>query len=294
MEILISVVATLVIFIFIIYFAVQYGAVRASLFPVRIHQFLSPGSMGFAQEDFEVQTSDGVLISGWVTPGKGNLVVVCAHGYLVNRCQWVPISQLLVPKGATMVFFDHRGHGRSGRAKVTLGRDEKLDILAVLDYVSKLYPDKNVMLLGSSMGAVACSLAATESDQVKGLVLDAPFRSMKEASDAWWLFLAGPVAAKVMRPTAWIGPWLLGFKPEEVRVDHAFSQLSSNIPILLFFGGEDPIVSPSSAKILEQSVRGPVRAISFKGATHGAGCIQNPQTFRRELLMFIEEHKLLE
>lgn len=294
MEIVITALVTVFVLAALLYLLVLVGAVWASLYPIRIHQFMSPGMMGFDQTSFEVKTQDDVAIRGWVTKGTGDLVVVCAHGYLVNRCQWVPVAQQLVPQGATMVFFDHRGHGQSGKAKVTLGRDERMDVLAVLEYVSAEFQDKKIMLLGSSMGGVASVLAARDfGDKVNAMVLDAPFRSMKEASDAWWFFLAGEGVAKVMRPTAWIGPWLLGFKPEEVRVDHALTEISSDVPVLFFFGGADPIVPPKSAKVLEESVQGPVKSIMFEGATHGAGCFNNPKRFRDELNEFIRRHDLL-
>ncbi|MBS1710115.1 MAG: alpha/beta fold hydrolase [Armatimonadetes bacterium] len=294
MTIFLTVVATLAILAALLYVAVLIAAVRASLYPIRIHQFVSPGMMGFPQAGFEVVTKDGVPIRGWVAKGLGDLVVVCAHGYLVNRCEWVPVAQQLVPMGATMVFFDHRGHGRSGRAKVTLGRDERLDVLAVLEWVRQEFPGRKVMLLGSSMGGVACALAAREpGGEVDALVLDAPFRSMKEASDAWWLFLGGEMAARWMRPTSWIGPWFLGFQPEAVRVDHALSELGPDVPVLLFFGGLDPIVPPASAALLADSVKGPVQSVTFPDSTHGAGRLNDPELFKRSLAGFLDRHGLL-
>lgn len=294
MQILITVVATVLVVGFLLYLGAQIAAVKFSLYPIRVHQFVSPGMMGFRQSSFEVETSDGVAIRGWIAHGEGDSVVICAHGYLVNRCEWVPVAQMLVPEGASMVFFDHRGHGRSGAAKVTLGRDERLDVLAVRQWVGKEFPGKRVILMGSSMGGVACALAAAEPGfDLDAMILDAPFRSMKEASDAWWLFLAGEMAAKWMRPTGWIGPWFLGFRPEDVRVDLALAKLDPTIPILLFFGSEDPIVPPSSAKLLEESVVGPVRAVMFDGSTHGAGRLHHPDVFRQELLDFVRGQKLL-
>ncbi len=294
MQILIAVILTVVVVAFLLYLGAQIAAVKFSLHPIRVHQFVSPGMMGFQQSSFEVEASDGVVLRGWVAHGDGETVVICAHGYLVNRCEWVPVAQTLVPEGATMVFFDHRGHGRSGAAKVTLGRDERLDVLAVREWVGKQFPGKKVVLMGSSMGGVACALAAEESGfELDAMILDAPFRSMKEASDAWWLFLAGEMAAKWMRPTGWIGPWFLGFRPEDVRVDHALAKLDPRIPVLLFFGSEDPIVPPTSAKLLEESVTGPVRAVMFDGSTHGAGRLHHPEVFRKELLGFMREHELL-
>lgn len=284
--ILLGVVLTLVA----AYAGAQYAAVKLSIRPPRVHQFVSPGALGLPQETFQAKTEDGVLIDGWLVDVPGETVIVACHGYLVNRCEWVPSGVFLAGAGCACVFFDHRGHGRSGAAQVTLGRDEKMDVIAVLEKIKTRFPDRKIVLLGSSMGAVASVLAAAERPElVDGMILDAPFRSMKEASEAWWLFLGGEAADKWMRPTRLIGPRVMGFDPGTVRVDEAMARTGGK-PVLLSFGTKDPIVPVASAQAIADANSGPTKVIWFEGATHGAGRMYEADRFRQEILSFLTEN----
>ncbi len=286
-----TVIALLVILgLVLLYLGVITLIVRASLYPIRIQQFISPGYMGFPQTKIEAQSADGVHLDGWICGENPDLAIICVHGYLVNRCEWVPDCQFLIPKGATMVFFDLRAHGRSGRAKVTFGRDEAQDVEAIIAETRRLRPKAKIVLLGSSMGGTASIIAASRTP-VDALILDAPFWTLKEASDNWWTFLGGPKIAQIMRPASWIGPFLLGFNPAHMQIGEFARQIK--VPTLLFFGTEDPIVPRQSATQLHESFSGPKHMHWFEGSTHGAGRYNHPNLYRSAIVAFLTEHSIL-
>ncbi len=286
--ILIGLVAAVVL----VYVSVIFGLTHFSLYPPRIHQFVSPAALGFAQEPFETVTKDGVTIRGWYVPGESDVVFVACHGYLVNRCEWVPTLSFLGQSGASFVFFDHRGQGQSSRAKITLGRDEAQDVEAVLAWVAERAPGKKTVALGSSMGAVAAVLAGSANpDRFDALILDGPYRSLDEASRAWWLFLAGKTAQSILAPSTWVGPLFIGFSPKGVKVDEAISKLEGT-PILLCSGTEDPIVPVESAKAILAKAGSNARAVWFDGCTHGAGRLVHSRQFEGEVTKFLAEHGL--
>lgn len=292
---MLGVLAGVLLTLLLVYGAVQWAVVALSLKPIRVHQFVSPGMMGYPQTEFAVTTGDGVRISGWDVSVPGDVVVVACHGYLLNRCEWVPVSSFLVERGVSMVFFDHRGQGRSGSAKVTLGRDEARDVLAVLGYVRERHEGKKVVLLGSSMGAVAAALAAEGLPQgsLAAMVLDAPYRNLVEATQGWWPFLGGRLLEVLMAPTRFLGPLTLGFRPESVQVDEALSR-GPVVPVLLMYGTEDPIVPRASAEAMAMAAPGPAELVWFEGATHGAGRLLYPELFQSATLDFLERHGILE
>lgn len=275
----------------LLYLSIIALIVRSSLYPIRIQQFISPGYMGFPQRKFEAHAADGVHLDGWICGDGEDLAIICAHGYLVNRCEWVPDCQFLIPKGATMVFFDLRSHGRSGRAKVTFGRDEAMDVQAAIRETRRLRPNAKIVLLGSSMGATASIIAASR-EPVDALILDAPFWNLREASDAWWTFLAGPKVARLMRPASWIGPLFLGFNPATLQVGEFAARV--RVPVLLFFGTEDPIVPVESARKLTDAFGGPTQMIWFEGCTHGAGRYNHPDLYRNAISAFLADASLVE
>lgn len=282
-----------VLFVLLAYLGGIFGVTLFSLRPPRIHQFVSPGALGYPQESFETTTEDGVIIRGWFVQGESDVVFVACHGYLVNRCEWVPTVTFLGQTGASFVFFDHRGQGRSGAAKVTLGPDESKDVDAVLDWLATHHPGKRVVLLGSSMGAVASTIAASRSpEKVDALILDGCFRNLDEASKAWWLFLGGKAAQRWLAPTVWIGPSLLGFSPKSVAIDQTISKLDGK-PILIFSGTDDPIVPVPAAQALHKAAGSQARIVWFEGATHGAGRLNHSKQFEGEVMEFLTEHDLV-
>lgn len=271
--------------------------VRLSLFPPRIHQWVSPGFMGWPQETVYFTTSDGIKIHAWWTPGKlDETVVVCFHGYLANRSEFVPLIARWGPTGASFLFVDHRGHGRSGGAKVTLGRNEAHDAAAALAWAREQRPNAKVIALGGSMGAVAAIRAVAQNpDLADALVLDAPYRTLHEASKNWWGFLAGGGLGHLMRPATPLSGLLLGFDPKSVDMEADLRSLQSRSPkpVFLAYGEVDPIVPESSRQAVRAAAGDRVTYVEFPGATHGAGRLQDPALFVGGVLDFLRLRGLL-
>jgi pimeloyl-ACP methyl ester carboxylesterase len=121
----------------------------------------------YAEEDFEifdsdrssvVTATDGVeLAVREVGPGDARLTVVFAHGFCLRmgafHFQRVRLQQEWGPQ-VRMVFYDQRGHGRSGQAPpasytvAQLGRDLEAVLRATV-------PRGPVVLVGHSMGGMA-------------------------------------------------------------------------------------------------------------------------------------------
>ena len=119
-----------------------------------------------------VASFDGTLIS--VEEAGRGPVVVLSHGFSLNLTLWHHQIKDLA-KDMRLVLFDHRGHGRSGRAA---SDDYSLDALARdLDAVIRdAAGDEPVVLVGHSMGGMAvlkyCEMFPAEiGTRVGGLVL---------------------------------------------------------------------------------------------------------------------------
>jgi len=104
-----------------------------------------------------VRADDGiplaVLVSG---PAHGAPTVVFVHGHWTRTENWTPLREALRAGSAPdlrMVFFDQRGHGRSGGAHADTYTVEQAgrDLAAVLRAVSA----ERVVLVGHSMGGMA-------------------------------------------------------------------------------------------------------------------------------------------
>jgi alpha-beta hydrolase superfamily lysophospholipase len=98
-------------------------------------------------------TDDAVPIDAAHLPGTGDLAVVVAHGFTLNwrRPDLWRIANRLNGRGAGVIVFDFRGHGRSGGLS-TLGDREIRDLDVAVAWARQL-GYKRVAALGFSMGA---------------------------------------------------------------------------------------------------------------------------------------------
>ncbi len=124
-----------------------------------------------------VVASDGVpLHVEEVGPADAALTVVFLHGYIQQMAGWhYQRKAFSADNPGRLVFYDHRSHGRSGRARAETATIDQLglDLATVLDAV---VPSGSVVLVGHSMGGMAIMALAQArpelfGDRVVGIAL---------------------------------------------------------------------------------------------------------------------------
>ncbi|MBB5869281.1 alpha-beta hydrolase superfamily lysophospholipase [Allocatelliglobosispora scoriae] len=99
-----------------------------------------------------MRTIDGVLISANHQPGPTELALVIAHGFTGSwRRPAVRRAADVFNRGAGVISFDFRGHGRSGGSS-TVGDQEIHDLEAAVAWAREL-GYKEIVTIGFSMGA---------------------------------------------------------------------------------------------------------------------------------------------
>ena len=109
-----------------------------------------------------VRADDGVLLHAEVDDASGGAgpTLVFIHGYALNLDCW-HYQRAALRGRHTMVFYDQRSHGRSGRSSRENATIDQLgsDLRAVLD---QLVPEGPVILVGHSMGGMTIMAFAEE------------------------------------------------------------------------------------------------------------------------------------
>lgn len=103
--------------------------------------------------------------------------VIYLHGNAGTQVEGRFMVKYLAPKGIATFCFDFSGSGESGGDLVTLGLNEKQDVIDACNFLRKSFDLKKYILWGRSMGAATTFLAAGKIEGVIGFIADSPYQS---------------------------------------------------------------------------------------------------------------------
>ena len=154
--------------------------------------FESPEAFDLDYDDVTFQTKDGVTLSGWLVKGGTEKVIIQSHfgvqcsrsgftqegkGVMKNALWTSDIhflnqAKYLVDAGYSVLMYDLRNHGNSGSGTtpwVTWGTEERLDVLAAVNFISGLeaYKNATIGLLSICMGAASTTFAYGLEEEMK-------------------------------------------------------------------------------------------------------------------------------
>jgi uncharacterized protein len=231
--------------IFGLYLLIQIVVAWISVHPPRTPTYLSPSYLGLPQEEVVLDRN----LKAWaIDHPAGQTVLIHVHGYVMNRCEFLPTAFKLYPSQISSLLVDLRGHGRSPGKKCTFGVEESRDVQAAIDEAKRRWPGKKVVLNGSSMGAASIVLCLARNPfQVDGVVLDSCYSRLSKASLGWWIFLGGKPLALALAPTILFGYLFSGVNPFRIDLAREISKIK-DLKILFLHGEADPLVSLSEAQ----------------------------------------------
>ena len=150
-------------------------------------------------------------------PVEPSGVLLISHGIGEHSGRYGSVVETLLPDGWAVYGLDHRGHGRSGGARVHVRRYDDLlqDFETFRREIVARHPGLPVFLLGHSLGGqIALAYALRHQDRLAGLALSAPAL----ASDAVPAALV-PVLSLVSRALPTVRP--LGIDTSAISSDPA-------------------------------------------------------------------------
>lgn len=106
-------------------------------------------------------------------------VVIYLHGNSSSRIEGMKSAPELLKKGINICIFDFSGCGHSEGDYISLGWDERDDVLTIINFLQKLPGVGQIGLWGRSMGAATCMLYGYSDKRVKAMCMDSPFGDFK-------------------------------------------------------------------------------------------------------------------
>jgi len=246
---------------------------------------------GAQRENFQVTATDGAILRGWkVRPQHPNSSwVLLFHGVADNRAGVVEQALVLLRAGYSVTMMDARTHGESGGAMATYGWLERHDTRAIVDALEASEHPAHLFALGESMGAGIALQSAAVDSRIAGVVAEAPFASLREASyDYAGLQEYALLGKTLFAPGAWTmlyrGGRLAGFPASEVSPENAVA--SRAFPVLLICDAADTTLPCHHAELIYAAARGPKSLWIVPRAFHTAALGFQPEEFRRRVLEF--------
>ena len=245
-------------------------ATKPGLAPV----FDTPSNYGLAYEDVVFKTEDGVTLSGWlVNPGQDHVIVQTHFGIQCSRSGYtiegkgmmkgwdtdlpfLPHIKHLADAGYTVLAYDLRNHGRSGRGTtpwVCDGQEEYQDVLAAVRFMTTHpdYQNTSVGLLSFCMGSSSTFLAygidggLQDVPHIKALVVVQPLYS-----GAWLRQMGFPrfMVNGAIRTSVHRGGPDFGKSPID-RVKHI------TVPTLVLQNAKDPWADTDYVRAVYENLR---------------------------------------
>jgi alpha-beta hydrolase superfamily lysophospholipase len=258
---------------------------------------------GGHREDFNVRAPDGTGLRGWIVRPdhpNGNWVLLF-HGVADNRVGVTGQSEFLLHAGYSVVMMDARAHGASEGQIATYGWLERNDTRAIIDALlasesspfSTSLPSStssfHIFALGESMGAGIALQSAAVDPRIEGVVAEAAFATLREASYDYAGLRRSPILGKTLfAPFSWMllyrGEKLTNLPVDEISPEKAVAMRA--FPVLLICDEKDEALPCRHTQRIYAAARGPKQLWEVPGAFHTAALGFQPAEFQRRVLDF--------
>jgi len=215
----------------------------------------APAFSALSLESPRIHSRDGLTLASWYLPASGSdRAVVVVHG--LNQCRscefhgrFVEFGQQLRAQGFDVLMIDLRGHGESEGAHLTMGEEERWDVLGAVDWL-QARGLKKIGVLGVSMGAattVKAAITPNGGEQIGAIALDSCYTSFHDLLEKNFTDATG-------YPTAIIPGGLLMARVL-LHVDLDASQPLNELPhvaspVLLIYGRQDRYITPAQMQAM--------------------------------------------
>lgn len=272
---------------FSFYVASQIVAPR----PTRIN--VSPTVISSDYENITVNGTDNAKLKGWLFKTNGNKLIIMVAGFGQNRINndyySVLIAKDLIGLGYNVLLYDNRATGVSGGKHVTLGIKESLDIIKVVDFArQKGFEDKNIGIIGDSLGAISLLLSSDQLRNVGAMVVDSPAANVKKVIEN--------ILKNQNNVPSIFNPAVFFILKNYYKIDVSSVQPGLHIKnepgrVFLFLsGGLDTTIPPENSVILLKLANPQSKLVIFPNAEHVETYKSDPKLYRDAVFSFLSQN----
>ncbi len=284
-----------VIFVFVFFvvpFMLSWFLTHARSRPSDRVMNVTPEQYGAAYRRVHFNSADGTPLAGWWLPAESSRVaMVYGHGLFRSRLELLERAVHFQKQGYAGLLFDFRRHGESGGELTGAGYLERLDMLGAVRFLrDSLHVQQPIVASAVSMGTAAAMLAAAETPEIAGLILDSSFLSFDHLiahhAKIWLGLPRFPVADEIILFTK----WRVGFNAGQFDMRRALERIGDR-PILFIAGSADVRMPPEISQLLyDHSPSTHKKLVVVEGAKHGAAFASNPALYEQRVLDFLKSN----
>ena len=240
-------------------------------------------------EEVSFAAADGTPLYGWyLRAGDGDPALVLCHGYQRSMEETFALGYELREHGFNVLLFDFRGCGRSGGRYTSIGYQEPLDVRGAITWLRGRAGDVPIGVLGISMGGAVALTAAADSPEVRAVVADSAFATLRECIAQRFAPLRFP-SLQLHHLSLRAAERLCHARADDVRPVDAARRLRE-CPVLLIHGTADDIVPYSHALALDAALTGPHELWALEGVGHAMARFRAPGEYIERVATFFARH----
>lgn len=204
--------------------------------------------LGEHGEEVFIGTSDGETINGLYYRGTRDDVILYFHGNAGDLSGWQFVASDFLSFGYNILIIDYRGYGKSTGTISEAGFYRDAEAAYGFVVQQKGFNPQDVIIYGRSVGTgVAVHLASTFPN--KGLVLEAPYTSLKALADEKLPFFFPSLYLKY-------------------TFDNEAKINTLKAPVIFVHGTMDTLIPVSHAETLYQRCNGDKKLVLVSGGSH--------------------------
>ncbi len=253
------------------------------------------------REDFFLTSPFGYKLSCTFIPRKKDMeprdkrerAVVIVHGYTYCSVGSIKYAEMFRELGLNCIIYDHRAHGYSDKAIVTMGYYEALDLKAVCDWArNKLGQDTVIGTHGESMGAATVMMNIPLDGKLAFAIEDCGYSSLSGQ-------LAYRLKTEYHLPRYPFMP--ISSLISRLRGGVFFSKVSpvkevakrDDIPVLFIHGEADNYVPFYMVNEVFNAKKGPKYKRTFPGAAHAGSYMSDKEGYQAAVAEFLKAHDII-
>ena len=240
-------------------------------------------------EDVYIKSYDKLKLHARVYENKNsNKLVIMFHGYRGTAVRdFSGGARLMIDQGYNVILVDERAHGKSEGHNITFGNREKKDVISWVEYGKQRFgEDKELILVGISMGADTILFASKYIPGTAKLICDCPYTTEKEIMKQ---------SIKNMKLPVWLFYPIVNlssilFSHASLNKDDAHKNVKEcSHKILIIHGDADTIVPYQFSEKLYLENKDKIQYELFPNTQHGVAFVTDTPRYKKIVIDFINQ-----